>query len=121
MKVWLDDLKPGDIFWKPMFNHAVKCEVIGNAHNLNFKMPKFKIKVLWARDLENLKPYEIEDFVNHYVYTTEEEAINELIDKLNSKKETLMNDKILLEVKEHELNTAIERYGKEFYKKYPKE
>jgi len=81
MKVWLNDLKEGDIFYHIMMNHIYKCKHLGDAHNMNFKMSRIKYKII---DGDNTKLlFDIfgddhEAFVNQYVYDDYESALEEL-------------------------------------------
>ena len=45
MKVWLNDLKEGDIFYFPstILMETLKCKHLGDAHNMNYKMSRIKI------------------------------------------------------------------------------
>ena len=46
MKVWLNNLKEGDIFYHIMMNHIYKCKHLGDAHNMNFRMPRIKFEII---------------------------------------------------------------------------
>lgn len=99
MKVWLNDLKEGDIFYHIMMNRIYKCKHLGDAHNMNFRMSRIKFEII---DDDNTKLLfdiwgdEHEAFVNQYVYDDYESALNEL------KKE--IDDEI------HNLECTIEKY-----------
>jgi predicted RNase H-like nuclease (RuvC/YqgF family) len=81
MKVWLNNLKEGDIFYHIIMNHIYKCKHLGDAHNMNFKMSRIKYKII---DGDNTKLlFDIfgddhEAFVNQYVYDDYESALEEL-------------------------------------------
>jgi len=89
MKVWLNDLKEGDIFYHIVFRKVWKCLHLGDAHNMNYRMSSIKFKFLegWSKELEEVLGNEHEAFVNQYVYDNEEEAQEALMEKL--KKELL--------------------------------
>ena len=99
MKVWLNDLKEGDIFYHIMMNCIYKCKHLGDTHNMNFRMPRIKFKII---DGDNTKllfdmwENDYEAFVNQYVYDDYESALDEL------KKE--MDNEI------HNLECTIEKY-----------
>ena len=54
MKVWLNDLKEGDIFYHIMMNRIYKCKHLGDAHNMNFRMSRIKFEII---DGDNTKLY----------------------------------------------------------------
>jgi hypothetical protein len=92
MKVWLNDLKEGDIFYFPstILMETLKCKHLGDAHNMNYKMSRIKYKILEGCD-NNLKEIignNNELFVNQYVFTDYESANKVLIDKLKQELET---------------------------------
>lgn len=89
MKIWLNDLKEGEIFYHIVFRKVWKCQHLGDAHNMNFRMSSIKFKFLegWPKELEEVLGNEHEAFVNQYVFDNEEEAKEALMDKL--KKELL--------------------------------
>lgn len=94
MKIWLDNLKEGDNFYGIINYQIIKCKHLGNANNMNYKMPMIKCED------ENHNKYEL--FVNQYVYKTIEEAQNGII--LEAEKElNKINTKIFNE--EIQLNT----------------
>lgn len=94
MKIWLNDAKEGDDFYGIINHQIIKCKHLGDAHNMDFKMPMIKCED------ENHNIYEL--FVNQYVYETIEEANEGLI--LEVKKElNVINTKIFNE--EIQLNT----------------
>ena len=76
MKIWLNNLKEGDIFYYIVLHTVLKCKHLGNANNIDYKMPMIKFKILegWPNELINILGDEHELFVNKYVYDNEEEA-----------------------------------------------
>ncbi len=93
MKVWLNDLKEGDEFYWPntILGNVLKCEHLGDAHNMNFRMPRIKYKILEGCNDNVKKILDVNElFVNTYVYTDYDSAYEVLIDKL---KEQLKNTK----------------------------
>ena len=99
MKVWLNNLKEGDIFYHIMMNHIYKCKHLGDAHNMNFRMSRIKYEII---DGDNTKLlFDLfgdghEAFVNQYVYDDYESALDEL-------KKEIDNDI-------HNLECTIEKY-----------
>lgn len=87
MKVWLNDLKEGDIFYHIMMNHIYKCKHLGNANNMNFRMSRIKFEII---DGDNIKLLfdifgdEHEAFVNQYVYDDYESALEALKKEIDS-------------------------------------
>ena len=45
MKIWLNDLKEGDEFYHIIIDEVYKCKHLGDAHNINFRMPRIKFKM----------------------------------------------------------------------------
>lgn len=84
MKVWLNDLKEGDKFYHILLDNVYQCEHLGDAHNMNFRMPRIKFRVLDKDILFNNNALgDIhEAFVNQYVYDNKEEAEKECLSKL---------------------------------------
>lgn len=75
MKVWLNDLKEGDIFYHIILCNVCKCKHLGDAHNMNFKMSRIKFAIIEHGDMIIALGGEIhEAFVNQYVYDNYEEA-----------------------------------------------
>lgn len=110
MKIWLNKLKEGDIFYYIVSRKVWKCLHLGDAHNMNYKMSSIKFKILEERpkELGGVLEGEHEAFVNQYVYDNEKEAHEVLTEKL--KKEIIdMRTKIigtkakLRELEENEL------------------
>ena len=96
MKIWLNKLKEGDIFYYIVSRKVWKCLHLGDAHNMSYKMPSIKFMLLdeWPKELDDILRGEHEAFVNQYVYDNEEEAHEALMEKL--KKEILdMRAKII--------------------------
>lgn len=84
MKVWLNNLKEGDIFYHILLDKVYKCKHLGDAHNMNFKMSRIKFEIL-DNDIifnENLLGNIHEAFVNQYVYDNYNEALEALKEKL---------------------------------------
>lgn len=82
MKIWLNDLKEGDIFYQIMLHRIFKCKHLGDAANPHFKMPRIKFEIidddqlckLMAETFGNIH----EAFVNQYVFDNFDEAEEEL-------------------------------------------
>lgn len=120
MKVWLNNLKEGDIFYHIIWDNVYKCEHLGDAHNMNFKMSRIKYKILDNDNIlfnENLLGPIHEAFVNQYVYDNYDEAeeanINELKKELKNIKESIIEHKKTitnLETREQTLKDKISNY-----------
>ena len=120
MKVWLNNLKEGDIFYHIIWDNVYKCEHLGDAHNMNFKMSRIKYKILDNDTIlfnENLLGPIHEAFVNQYVYDNYDEAeeanINELKKELKNIKESIIEHKKTitnLETREQTLKDKISNY-----------
>ena len=119
MKVWLNNLKEGDIFYHILLDNVYKCKHLGDAHNMNFKMSRIKYEILdkdiiFNKDLlDNIH----EAFVNQYVYDDYESAkevcIDNLKNELKSIKESIVSHKAAianLETKEQALKERISNY-----------
>jgi hypothetical protein len=81
MKVWLNNLKEGDIFYHIMMYHIYKCKHLGDAHNMNFRMPRIKYEIIegdYNKLLFDIFGDNHEVFVNQYVYDDYESALEEL-------------------------------------------
>lgn len=122
MKVWLNDLKEGDIFYHIILDKVYKCEHLGDANNMNFRMSRIKFKILDDNELfnEDLLGDTHEAFVNQYVYddyeSAEEACINDLKKELKSIKESIVSHKaaiVNLEAREHLLEENINKYERE--------
>ena len=119
MKVWLNNLKEGDIFYHILLDNVYKCKHLGDAHNMNFRMPRIKFEIL-DKDIifnENLLGNIHEAFVNQYVYdnyeSAEEAFIDDLKKELKSIKESIVSYKTAitnLETKEQTLKERISNY-----------
>ena len=110
MKVWLNNLKEGDIFYHILLDKVYKCKHLGDAHNMNFKMSRIKFEIL-----DN--GYIYEAFVNQYVYddykSAEEACIDDLKKELKSIKESIVSHKaaiVNLETREQTLKERISNY-----------
>ena len=77
MKAWLNDLKPGDRFWKCDWEGPQEVEIVGPNNDSSFAMARWKLSDGTS------------EFVNHYVFTTKEEAINDFLPKLKKQLEIL--------------------------------
>ena len=77
MKVWLNDLKPGDKFWVCNWTGPQEVEIVGPDNDSSFAMLRWK--------LSNGTSI----FVNRYVFTNKEEAINDFLPKLKEQLEIL--------------------------------
>lgn len=119
MKVWLNDLKEGDIFYHILLDKVYKCKHLGNANNMNFRMSRIKFEIL-DKDIifnENLLGNIHEAFVNQYVYDNYEDAeeacIDDLKKELKSIKESIVKHKtaiVNLETREQILKERISNY-----------
>ena len=78
MKIWLNDLKLGDTFYENSLIGVHHYKVIGDAHNMNFMMSRFKVL-----DLDTNTETEL--FVNHYVYDNYDECKKVALETLNGK------------------------------------
>ena len=118
MKVWLNELKEGDTFYFPstILCSVLKCEHLGDAHNMNYKMSRIKYKVLEGcpQSIKEIFKDTQELFVNQYVYDNYESAYAELIKKLTKELETTeisildhKNSINSLEVRAEELRKAL--------------
>ena len=118
MKVWLNKLKEGDTFYFPssMLCSVLKCEHLGDALNMNYKMSRIKFKILegCSQVIKEIFKDTQELFVNQYVYDDYESAYEELIKKLTKELETTetsildhKNSINNLEVRAEELRKAL--------------
>ena len=119
MKVWLNNLKEGDIFYHILLDNVYKCKHLGDAHNMNFRMPRIKFEILDKNIMfnENLLGNIREAFVNQYVYddyeSAEEAYIDNLKKELKNIKESIVSHKtaiVNLETKEQTLKEKISNY-----------
>lgn len=120
MKIWLNNLKEGDIFYHIMLNHVYKCKHCGDANNPNFRMSRVKFEILDENDmLKELFGTEHEAFVNQYVYDDYEEALADLrtywqkeLTDVQSKQISLKARIKELEEREQQLTFMILEYDK---------
>ena len=78
MKVWLNDLNLGDKFWVCDWKGPREVEIVGpDNDDPLIKMKRYKLSDGFST------------FVNHYVFTTKEEAINDFLPKLRKQLEKL--------------------------------
>lgn len=119
MKVWLNDLNEGDIFYHILLDNVYKCKHLGDAHNMNFKMSRIKFEILDKNIIfnENLLGNIHEAFVNQYVYddyeSAKEACIDDLKKELKSIKESIVSHKaaiVNLETREQTLKERISNY-----------
>lgn len=116
MKVWLNNLKEGDIFYHIILDKVYKCKHLGDANNMNFKMSRIKFEIL---DKDTMFNENHEAFVNQYVYDDYESAQEACIDNLKKElkriKEAIIQFKaaiVNLETKEQTLKEKINNYGR---------
>ena len=130
MKIWLNDLKEGDEFYHIIIDEVYKCKHLGDAHNINFRMPRIKFRILDDTDLVKIlnKAFgeEREAFVNQYVYDNFDEAEAELRKQIQNDLEYVLTQQIVyknelesLKEKEIRLRNFIEDYDKRHNKKNP--
>lgn len=81
MKIWLNDLKPGDKFWLCDWKGPREVEIVGPDNDPSFRMSRFKLSDGTST------------FVNHYVYTSKKEAIEDYIITLKSRLKILEDEK----------------------------
>lgn len=110
MKKWLNDLKEGDTFWQVGDRDVFHCIHKGDAHNMNFRMPRIKVALMDTGQLDGL---ECELFVNQYVYDNKEEAISELLEHLKEKKILAEAEIRAKQVYLGKIEDAIKRYDNE--------
>ena len=119
MKVWLNDLKEGDIFYHIMFHHIYKCRHLGDAHNMNFRMPRIKYEII-DEDitiLEDILGVEHEEFVNRYVYDDYESAVEALRENLQQDLDVTIKSIVIHKQELDNLEKEAKRI-KELIKKY---
>ena len=99
MKIWLNDLKEGDEFYHIIIDEVYKCKHLGDAHNINFRMPRIKFRILDDTDLVKIlnKAFgeEREAFVNQYVYDNFDEAEAELRKQIQNDLEYVLTQQIV--------------------------
>ena len=119
MKVWLNNLKEGDIFYHILLDKVYKCKHLGNANNMNFRMSRIKFEILDDKTIfnEDLLGNVHEAFVNQYVYddyeSAEEACIDDLKKELKNIKESIVSHKtaiVNLETIEQKLKERISNY-----------
>lgn len=105
MKIWLNNLKEGDIFYHIVLRKVWKCLHLGDAHNMSYKMPSIKFRFLdeLPKELDDLLKGEHEAFVNIYVYDNAEEAQEALTEKLKRELLDIQTKIITAKVKLREL------------------
>lgn len=105
MKIWLNDLKEGDVFYYITSDGVHKCRHLGDANNLNFKMSRIKFEIID----DNISDV-LEAFVNQYVYADYESAREVYIEKL--KNELIAVEATIkgLEIKKQNLENEIDKY-----------
>ncbi len=105
MKIWLNNLKEGDIFYHIVLKKVWKCLHLGDAHNMSYKMRSIKFRFLdeWPKELDDVFRGEHEAFVNQYVYDTKEEAQEVLTEKLKKELLDIQTKIITTKVKLREL------------------
>lgn len=108
MKIWLNDLKEGDIFYHIMLYHVYKCKHLGGANNMNFRMPRIKFEIIDDGTLlmKDIFGPEHEAFVNQYVYDDYNSALEQLKKELkNELNKTIssiqIHEKDIKTLKEH--------------------
>jgi hypothetical protein len=77
MKVWLNDLKPGDKFWTCSWEGPREVKIVVPDPDPSYAMARWKLS-----DGSST-------FVNHHVFTTKEEAIDAFLPKLRKQLEML--------------------------------
>ena len=77
MKVWLNDLKPGDKFWICNWEGPSEVTILGPDNDPSFAMSRWELS-------DGTSTY-----VNRYVFTTKEEAIDDFLPKLREQLEKL--------------------------------
>ena len=119
MKVWLNNLKNGDIFYTIIFYKIYKCEHLGNNKNLrHFKMSTIDFKVLDTDDNnDNIIGTIQSDFVNKYVYDDYESAKEGLLNKVNTELTLNQQRIIMLNQEISKLENEINEF-KNIIKKY---
>lgn len=119
MKVWLNNLKKGDIFYHILLDRVCKCKHLGDAHNMNFKMSRIKFEILDDETIfnEDLLGNVHEAFVNQYVYDNYEDAkdacIEEIKTEIKNTEESILKYKIAitnLEAMEQSLKDKLNNY-----------
>ena len=100
MKVWLNDLKPGDKFWICDWTGPREVEIVGPDNDPSFAMSRWKLSD------------ETSTFVNHYVFTTKEEAIDDFLPKLREQLERLEKAQAYTQIEINMCKEQIANYEK---------
>lgn len=100
MKVWLNDLNPGDKFWVCDWTGPREVEIVGPDNDPSFKMKRYKLSDGFST------------FVNHYVFTTKEEAIDDFLPKLRSQLEKLEKGLVNIQIEIKMCKEQIANYEK---------
>ena len=100
MKVWLNDLKPGDKFWVCNWKGPREIEIVGPDNDPSFAMPRWKLSD------------ESSTFVNRYVFTTKEEAIDDFLPKLREQLEKLEKAQAYTQIEINMCKEQIANYEK---------
>lgn len=95
MKIWLNDLKPGDTYYDNDGYDVYQYRIIDYANDTLFRMARFNVLNIDTK-------VETQAFVNHNVYTTYEEAVNAFIPTV----------KWYIDKYKKELENAAEQYKK---------
>lgn len=103
MKIWLNNLDPGDEFYTVRGEFVLHCVVVGESHNPNFRMTTFIVK-----DMDHGIVYEM--FINRYVFDNKKDAVCENLKSLSEKKEKLERDKLMMEDSIKECSAQINKY-----------
>lgn len=107
MKVWLNNLKPGDTFFNVTGSGVGHFEIIGPVNDTNYRMSRVKVQLV-GTDLS------LNEFVNQYVYTEEDEAVKELLEVLDKRINKL---KVDIDMKK-ELKKYLETEKKKYERTY---
>ena len=90
MKVWLNNLKPGDKFWIYDLTGPREVEIVGPDNDSSFATPRWKLN-----DGTSI-------LVSCYVFTTKEEVVNDYLPKLRKQlkklEETLAYTQIEIDI-----------------------
>ena len=121
MTVWLNDLKEGDIFYHIIYYNVYKCKHLGDAGNINFRMPRIKFEILDNTSLlKEVFGSVHEAFVNQYVYDDYDSAVEQLKEELQielkkTKESIKIHKKDIKTLEEHQeyLNNLILTYAKQ--------
>lgn len=100
MKVWLNNLKPGDKFWVCDWEGPREVTIVGPDDDNTFIMSRWKLSNGTST------------FVNHHVFTTKEEAISDFIPKLEKQLEILEKKESYLKVELDNCKKQLSEYRK---------